>query len=88
MLESLELVFVMAAVGVPFYLYISITHFFHQKAERTARAAKLALDSHESTIAAMETELVALRLRLREVESETAGKAADRISSLSNARAA
>lgn len=88
MFESLELVFVMAAVGVPFYLYISITHYFQQKMERRAYAVKLAVADQVSSIAALEGEIENLRDRLREMENTGTEKTPGSIDALRNAKAA
>lgn len=70
MLEYLELVIVMTAVGVPFYLYISITHYFHAKTEKATRATALKVQDQSDTITALECEVKTLHSRIHALENE------------------
>lgn len=70
MLEYLELIIVMTAVGVPFYLYISITHYFHAKTEKSARATAIRMQDQGDTITALEGEVKALHGRIHALEND------------------
>jgi hypothetical protein len=90
MLEYLELIMVMTAVGVPFYLYISITRYFHEKTEKAARATKLTVQNQGNTITTLEREIEALRGRTHSLETEC-GEGSDEnftMTSMSRARVA
>ncbi|MDX1492149.1 MAG: hypothetical protein R3332_12770 [Pseudohongiellaceae bacterium] len=70
MLEYLELIAVMAAVGVPFYLYISISRYFHIKTERTARVMQSAMVEQEEDINSLAHEIQQLRSQIRALEAK------------------